>query len=119
MFDTTISWRPSERVHLHVRDNESVVNSSMTPTGKLHKRHTALSWHRVHEAIASDIVCYFHLPGAINPTYMLSKHWGYHQHTWMMLQALLFCKGDTMELIESRNLAAHAEDEPSRTIGEC
>jgi hypothetical protein len=24
-------------------DNESVVNSSMTPTGKLHKRHTALN----------------------------------------------------------------------------
>ena len=26
-------------------DNESVVNSSTIPTGKLHKRHIALSWH--------------------------------------------------------------------------
>jgi hypothetical protein len=112
-------------------DNESVVNSSMTPTGKLIKRHTALSWHRVRKAIASGMVFYFHLPGAINPADMLSKHWGYQQ-TWMMLQALLFWKGDTMELIKSSNSAARNmeriksgdsatqdEAEPTRIIGEC
>mgnify|MGYP000464932623 CR=1 FL=1 len=112
-------------------DNESVVNSSMTPTGKLHKRHTALSWHRVREAIASGMVFYFHLPGVINPADMLSKHWGYQQ-TWMMLQALLFWKGNTLELIESSNSAALAMEqikrgdlatqdvaEPPRIIGEC
>jgi hypothetical protein len=32
-------------------DNESVVNSSMNLDAKLHKRHTALSFHRVREAI--------------------------------------------------------------------
>jgi hypothetical protein len=112
-------------------DNESVVNSSMTPTGKLHKCHVLLSWHRVREAIASGMIFYFHLPGAINPADMLSKHWGYQQ-TWMMLQALLFWKGDTMELIKSSNSAARAmehiksgdwatldEAEPPRIIGEC
>jgi hypothetical protein len=31
-------------------DNEFVVNSSNMPAGKLHKRHIALSWHRVREA---------------------------------------------------------------------
>ena len=36
-------------------DNESVVNSSNVPTGKLHKRHIALSWHRVREAIAAKM----------------------------------------------------------------
>jgi hypothetical protein len=51
------------------------------------------------------MIFYFHLPGAINPADMLSKHWGY-QHTWMMLQALLFWKGDTMELIKSGSSAA-------------
>ncbi len=112
-------------------DNESVVNSSMTPTGKLHKHHTALSWHRVRKAIASGMVFYYHLPGVINPADMLSKHWGYQQ-TWMMLQTLLFWKGNTLELIESSNSAALAMEqikggdlatqdvaEPPRIIGEC
>ena len=34
-------------------DNESVVNSSMKLTSKLHKRHNALSYHRVRESIAA------------------------------------------------------------------
>jgi hypothetical protein len=56
------------------------------------------------------MVFYFHLPGAINPADMLSKHWGYQQ-TWMVLQALLFWKGDTMELIKSSNSAAQAMEQ--------
>ena len=34
-------------------DNESVVNSAAQPHAKLHKRHTALSFHRVRDAIAA------------------------------------------------------------------
>ena len=34
-------------------DNKSVVNSLLIPHAKLHKRHTALSFHCVHEAVAS------------------------------------------------------------------
>jgi hypothetical protein len=79
-------------------DNESVVNSSSIPAGKLHKRHIALSWHRVRESIAAKILCFIHIPGAINPSDMLSKHWGYQQ-TWAQLQALLFWQGDTTELL--------------------
>jgi hypothetical protein len=60
-------------------DNESVVQSSTIPTGKLHKRHIALSWHRVRESIAAKILYFIHIPGAINPSDMLSKHWGYQQ----------------------------------------
>ena len=37
-------------------DNESVVNSSSKPHAKLHKRHNALSFHRVREAIAAKLV---------------------------------------------------------------
>jgi hypothetical protein len=79
-------------------DNESVVNSSSIPAGKLHKRHIALSWHRVRESIAAKILCFIHIPGAINPSDMLSKHWGYQQ-TWAQLQALLFWQGDTTDLL--------------------
>jgi hypothetical protein len=60
-------------------DNESVVKSSNIPAGKLHKRHIALSWHIVRESIAAKILYFIHIPGAINPSDMLSKQWGYQQ----------------------------------------
>ncbi len=80
-------------------DNKSVVNSSNVPAGKLHKRHIALSWHRVRESIAAKILYFIHIPGAINPSDMLSKQWGYQQ-TWTQLQALLFWQGDTTDLLK-------------------
>jgi hypothetical protein len=43
-------------------DNESVVNSSNVPAGKLHKRHIALSWHRVRGLIAATILYFIHIP---------------------------------------------------------
>ena len=78
-------------------DNESVVNSSAKPHAKLHKRHTALSFHRVREAIAAGIVGFFHIPGDSNPADILSKHWGYQQ-VWQLLQPLLFWQGDTADI---------------------
>ena len=74
-------------------DNESVVNSSSIPHAKLHKRHTALSFHRVREAIAAKYVSFNFLPGSDNPADILSKHWAYSA-TWHMLQYLLFWEGD-------------------------
>ena len=75
-------------------DNESVVNSSSIPHAKLHKRHTALSFHRVREAVASKYVTFTFLPGTYNPADVLSKHWAYSA-TWNMLQCLLFWQGNT------------------------
>lgn len=83
-------------------DNKSVVDSSSIPQSKLHKRHTALSYHRVREAIAAGIVSFTHLPGSMNPADILSKHWAY-TNIWPMLQALLFFPGDTSSLIEDDN----------------
>src|SRR5687768_905390 len=45
-------------------DNESVVNSSSSPHHKLHKCHTALSFHHVCEAVASKLIGFQFLPGA-------------------------------------------------------
>ena len=56
-------------------DNESVVNSSTIPFSKLHKRHTALSFHKVREAIASKMLSFHHIPGVINPADILSTNW--------------------------------------------
>ena len=75
-------------------DNESVVNSSTIPHAKLHKRHTALSFHRVREAIASRFIEFHFLPGEDNPADIVSKHWAYSS-VWPLMQCLLFWSGDT------------------------
>ena len=79
-------------------DNESVVNSSSIPHAKLHKRHTALSFHRVREAVASKYVGFYFLPGASNPADILSKHWSYATN-WALLKCLLFWQGETDAVI--------------------
>jgi hypothetical protein len=56
-----------------------------------------LSFHRVREAIASGIVEFFYIPGDINPSDILNKHWGYSQNQGAKL--LLFWKGDTANII--------------------
>ena len=70
-------------------DNKSVVDSSMTPHGKMRKRHIALSFHRVRESIAAKIVSYHFIDGKDNPADILSKHWA-HNDIWPLLKAILF-----------------------------
>jgi len=77
-------------------DNESVVNSSVQPHAKLHKRHNALSFHRVREAIASGVFVFLHIAGENNPADILSKHWGYTS-IWHMLKAIMYVEGDTID----------------------
>ena len=76
-------------------DNESVVNSSSIPHAKLHKRHNALSFHCVRDAVALKYVGIYFLPGTDNPADILSKHWSYASN-WAKLQCLLFWKSDTL-----------------------
>ncbi|HEY9709842.1 MAG TPA: hypothetical protein V6D48_16675, partial [Oculatellaceae cyanobacterium] len=75
-------------------DNESVVNSASVPHAKLHKRHTALAFHCICEAVASRYIGFYFLPGSSNPADILSKHWSYAAN-WGILQCLLFWQGDT------------------------
>jgi len=75
-------------------DNKSVVDSSMVPHIKLHKRHTALSLHRIREAIAGDLIQFIHISGKYNASDVLSKHWA-HADAYINLQPLLFYRGDT------------------------
>ena len=80
-------------------DNESVVNGSMQPQSRLHKRHTALSCHRVREAIAAGVLRFAHVAGKANPADTLSKAWS-HTAVWPVLRPLLFWRGDTADLID-------------------
>jgi hypothetical protein len=64
---------------------------------KLHKRHTALSFHKVREAVASGLVIFTHIPGTLNVANILSKHWDYGT-VWKLLRPLLFWKGDPADI---------------------
>ena len=81
-------------------DNETVVNTASAPHGRLHKRHNALSFHKVRAAIAAKVIRFHHIPGVANPADVLSKHWDYSS-VWPVLQPLLHWQGDTANLIKS------------------
>ena len=78
-------------------DNRTVVNSSVTPKARLHKRHVLLSFHRVREAIAAKVISFSFIPGTINPADILTKSWGYQQ-VKTTLKAMLFWKGNTLDI---------------------
>ena len=77
-------------------DNESVITSSTLPHSPLGKRHVALSFHRVLEAISSGMLKFIHVSGLSNPADVLSKNCG-HQQAWPHLKPLLFWRGDPMD----------------------
>ena len=78
----------NDKVHMF-GDKKSVVTSSTLPQSKLHKRHTALAFHCVREAISSKMLSFIHIPGMANPADILSKYLGKHK-VWPTLQLLLF-----------------------------
>ena len=77
-------------------DNETMINTASHPHGKLHKRHNALSFHKVRESIAAGWCRFHHIPGAENPADILSKHWDCAS-IWQILKPLMFWKGDTAD----------------------
>jgi hypothetical protein len=80
-------------------DNQSVVTSASIPQSKLNKRHVALSYHRVREAISQGVLEFYHIDGKSNPADMLSKFAGYQQF-WPILRGLLFWGGTKQGLFE-------------------
>ena len=62
-------------------DNESIVKGSSTVphSSQLFERHHALAYHFTHEAVASKMVNFHHIPGKINLADILSKHLGHSQ----------------------------------------
>ena len=54
-------------------DNLAVINSSAIPDDTLKKRHNALSYHRIREAIAFKILKFYHINGTENPTDVLTN----------------------------------------------
>ena len=58
-------------------DNETVVNTASMPHSKLNKRHNGLLYHKTRLPIAASILRFANVPGATNPSDILSKHWDY------------------------------------------
>ena len=58
-------------------DNKSVVMSSTIPQSILNKRHNMLSYHRVREAIAAEILEFHWCSSSQNRSDILSKNWDY------------------------------------------
>ena len=89
-------------------DNKSVVTSSTIPGSALNKRHNALSYHRVREAIAAKIMHFLHIEGKKNPADIVSKHWGWQQ-VEAIIRPILFWRGDTADcLTKEEQLAKQA-----------
>jgi len=75
-------------------DNKSVVTSSTIPHSKLNKRHNALSYHKVREAISFKVLIFQHIKSGLNPSDCLTKFLSKNK-LWPLLQPLLFWKGET------------------------
>jgi hypothetical protein len=75
-------------------DNASVVTSGTIPHSTLSKRHVALAYHRVREAVATGVIIFLHIEGKENPADILTK---FLPHTvfWPFVRPLLFWRGDT------------------------
>jgi hypothetical protein len=81
-------------------DNQAVVTNSTIPHSTLSKRHNALAYHRVREAIAAKVIGYYWIDGKCNPADIVSKHWGYQQ-VYKLLQPILFSPCSAKNVVEN------------------
>ena len=69
-------------------DNQSVIVNTSLPSSSLKKKHNAVSYHRVREAVAADIIRLFHIPGTQNTADVLTKPLGPKTHYELMKPVL-------------------------------
>ena len=79
-------------------DNQLGITSSTIPHSQLGKRHNALSYHRVREAVASKILYFCKIDGSQNPSDVLTKYLPYAVF-WPLVQPFLFWGGETEKAI--------------------
>ena len=83
-------------------DNSAVVTQGTIPHSQLAKRHHAVAYHYVREAVANGSVKFFFIEGINNPADCLTKSLGY-QVWWPLLPPILFWMGDTKYMPKSEN----------------
>jgi hypothetical protein len=77
-------------------DNKAVVDSSVVPNVKLHKRHNTLSFHSVCEAVCSSMVCVLRIGVVSSSADIFSNHWN-HVQVRPLLKSLSFPRDPTMQ----------------------
>jgi hypothetical protein len=77
-------------------DNQSVMTSSNIPHAKLNKRHNALSYRRVREAISAKLLYFIHIDSKLYPSDFLIKFLSWAKF-WPLIQPMLFWKGETVK----------------------
>ena len=65
-------------------DNKSMITNRSVLHSKLGKRHLALAYHKVRQAVASGMVVLTHVDGELNVADIPSKHWSY-QKIWPLV----------------------------------
>ena len=73
-------------------DNQSEINSTSNPAGRLKKRHLLLAFHRVKQLCASILSC-FHVPSGSNLADVATKSTD-HNTLWKLIRPILFWKGN-------------------------
>ena len=64
---------PIEGPTMLLGDNMSVVVNTMIPSSQMKKKHNAIAYHRVREAIAAKIIRFAHIPSSENRADCLTK----------------------------------------------
>ena len=64
---------PIDGSALMLGDNKSVVINTTIPSSALKKKHHAIAYHRVCEAIAARLICFCHIDSKINVADVLTK----------------------------------------------
>ncbi len=77
-------------------DNQAVVNSAVIPEYNLKKRHNALCYHRVREAVAAGIIQCYHIDGKSNPADVLTKFLP-HAVWWPLMKPFLHWMNEEKE----------------------
>jgi hypothetical protein len=77
-------------------DNQSVITQSTIPHSVLSKRHNALAYHRVREAVSAGVIYFLKIDGKQNIADCLTKFLT-HAMLWPMIEPLLFWKGETTQ----------------------
>jgi hypothetical protein len=88
-------------------DNQSVISSGTIPHSSLNKRHNASAYHCVHEAIASEVIWFFHISEKINPADVLTKFLGYVTF-WPLMKPFLFWHGQPSQ-VKTQSLLWHGQ----------
>ena len=80
---------PVEKTSLLLGDNMSVLINTTIPSSMLKKKHLGVSYHRVREAIAANIVTFSHIPSDENFADLLTKPLSSHLHN-KLIKPLIF-----------------------------